>query len=85
MIDLIRASTLGSNPQQLQMPVKVRNLFTLYLIHLQDMNGSPFPPKSLFLTVTTTRVEGGQVNQVIDFISPCRSYGVFSFIELMSQ
>lgn len=28
------------------------------------MNGAPFPPKSLFLTVTTTRIEGGQINQV---------------------
>lgn len=59
MIDLIRASTLGSNLQQLQMPVK-------------DMNGSPFPPKSLFLTVTTTRMEGGQVNQLYRVDVPMR-------------
>jgi hypothetical protein len=38
-------------------------LLTVTLL-VQDMNGFPFPPKSLFLTVTATRIEGGAVNQV---------------------
>eukprot|EP00602_Paraphysomonas_sp_CaronLab_P011505 CAMPEP_0185038568 /NCGR_PEP_ID=MMETSP1103-20130426/34367_1 /TAXON_ID=36769 /ORGANISM="Paraphysomonas bandaiensis, Strain Caron Lab Isolate" /LENGTH=761 /DNA_ID=CAMNT_0027577055 /DNA_START=67 /DNA_END=2352 /DNA_ORIENTATION=- len=59
MLGAIKASTCGANSHQLQMPVK-------------DMNGAPFPSKTLFLTVSATQVEAGQDKQLYRIDVPMR-------------
>lgn len=59
MLEMIKESCAGVSTSQLQMPVK-------------DNNGAPFPPKTLFLTVTATRVEAGQLKQLYRIDIPMR-------------
>lgn len=62
ILNCVKSSTLGSNDQEIQMPIK-------------DLNGGPFPAKTLFLTVSVIQTEElGDDVQVKKYSIKCEKY-----------